>query len=334
MRLAKCSLLSFALTSALLFLTGCAASPHEPNEKYILVADNMKIPYWQTANQGVIHAANEMKVKSEIQGPDGHDPQGEHEAFRRAVAEKPAGILVQVADVNLLASDINSAVDQGIPVVTIDSDAPDSKRLFFIGTDNFNAGMIGGKMAAKLMANHGNAVLFTIATQLNLKDRLSGYEAAFADHTDIHISQVVDMNGNSDVAFDNAKKLIDSNHKPEAFICVEALSCPAVADVVNRANLAGKVNIIAMDTDPGTVDWIKKGVISATIAQKPWTMGYYGTKLLGDIHLHPPKPLGSNWTQTLYAPVPTFVDTGTIVVNKGNVDSLSQQPPSGAGGGE
>ena len=93
---------------------------------YILVADNTKIPYWQNAVQGLNHAVAEMKVKSELQGPDGHDPQGEHDAFRRAVAEKPSGILVSVSDASILASDINSAIDQNIPVITIDADAPDS----------------------------------------------------------------------------------------------------------------------------------------------------------------------------------------------------------------
>jgi ribose transport system substrate-binding protein len=319
------------LSAAILSLTGCAGSPHAPNEKYILVADNTKIPYWQAALQGLNHAASEMKVKSEIQGPDGHDPQGEHEAFRRAVAEKPSGILVSASDANLLGPDINAAIEQNIPVITIDSDAPDSKRLFFVGTDNYNAGMIGGKMAAKLLNGKGSVVIFTIPNQINLKDRLAGYQAAFADHTDIKVAQVVDMQGNSDIAFDTAKKLIDSKTKPEAFICLEALACAAVADVVNRAGMAGKVTIIAMDADPGTVDWINKGVISGTIAQKPWTMAYYGTKLVDDIHHHPPSPLSGNWTENIFSPVPTFVDTGTFVVNKQNVGNLKEQPPSGSG---
>jgi ribose transport system substrate-binding protein len=328
MRRAKWLFMMAVVPAVFLFLTGCAGSPHDPNEKYILVADNSKIPYWQAAMHGLNHAVFEMKVKSELQGPDGHDPQGEHEAFRRAIAEKPSGILVSAADPNLLTPDINSALEQGIPVITIDSDAPDSKRLFFVGTDNYNAGVIGGKMASKLLNDKGNVVVFTIPNQNNLKDRLQGYETAFAEHPDIKIMQVVDMNGNSDVAFDSAKKLLDSKAKVDAFVCLEALSCPAVADVVNRANMTGKVKIVAMDTDPGTVDWINKGVISATIAQKPWTMAYFGTKLLDDIHHHPPTPLTGNWAQNIYSPVPTFVDTGTFVVNKDNVGSLSQQPPS------
>ncbi len=319
------------LSAALISMNGCAGGGHDPAEKYILVADNSKIPYWQTALQGLNHACAEMKVHPELQGPDGHDPQGERDAFRRAVAEKPSGILVSVSDTNTLGSEINSAVDQGIPVITIDSDAPDSKRLFFVGTDNYNAGMTGGKLTAKLLNGKGNVVIYTIANQANLKDRLSGYEAAFADHTNVKVKQVVDMNGNSDIAFDSAKKELESKDKDkvDAFICLEALACPAVADVVNRANMKDKVKIVAMDTDPGTVDWIKKGVISATIAQKPYTMAYFGTKLLGDIHLHPAKPLSTSWAQNVYSPYPMFVDTGAFVINNDNVGTLSEQPAAG-----
>ncbi|HEX4169442.1 MAG TPA: substrate-binding domain-containing protein [Bryobacteraceae bacterium] len=328
MRNARLLIISAVIPAALLCLSSCAGSPHEPTEKYILVADNTKIPYWQLAVRGLNHATAEMKVKSELQGPDGHDPQGEHDAFKRAVAEKPSGILISVSDASLLGTDINAAIDQGIPVITIDADAPDSKRVFFVGTDNYNAGLLGGKLASKLLNGKGNVVIYTIPGQNNLKDRLQGYEAAFADHTDVKIMQTVDMNGNSDVAFDSAKKLLDSKAKVDAFICLEALACPAVADVVNRANMSSKVKIVAMDTDPGTIEWINKGVISATIAQKPFTMAYYGTKLLDDVHHHPAKPLSANWAENVYSPYPTFVDTGAFVVNKDNVASLSQQPPT------
>jgi ribose transport system substrate-binding protein len=321
------SLLLAAVPASILLLTGCAGSEHEATEKYILVADNTKIPYWQTAVQGLHRAAAEMKVKSELQGSDNHDPQGERDAFRRALAEKPTGILVSATSAALLSPEIDAAIDQNIPVITIDSDAPESKRLFFVGTDNYNTGVLGGKMAAKLLNGKGNVVFYTINGQSNLKDRLQGYQSAFADHTDVKTMQVVDMNGNSDLAFDSAKKLLDSKAKVDAFICLEALSCSAVADVVNRSGMAGKVTIVAMDTDPGTVEWINKGVISATIAQKPYTMAYYGTKLLDDIHHHPLNPL-TGWDKRVFSPVPSFVDTGTFVVNKENVGSLAQQPPS------
>jgi len=329
MRTVQLSLLLASIPAAMLLLNSCAGSAHAPDENYILVADNTKIAYWQLAAQGLAHAAAEMKVKSNVLGPDGHDPQGEHDAFKHAVALKPSGILVSAADASILTPDINAALDQNIPVITIDSDAPDSKRLFFVGTDNYNAGLIGGKMTAKLMNGKGNVAIFTISNQSNLKDRLQGYMSAF-EHTEVKITQTIDMNGSGDTAFDNAKKLIDSKAKVDAFVCLEAIACPAVADVVNRANQAGKVIIVAMDTDPSTVDWVNKGVISATIAQKPYTMAYYGTKLLDDIHHHPPSPLAGDWNKNIFSPIPTFVDTGTFVVDKTNVGSLAKAPtPSG-----
>ncbi|MBV9405537.1 MAG: substrate-binding domain-containing protein [Acidobacteriaceae bacterium] len=331
MRTAQRVLIAAALPAALLSLSGCAGGAHSPTEKYILVASNTKIPYWQSAQAGLIHATNEMKVKSEMVGPDAYDAKGEHDAFQGAVAQKPAGILVSAADATILTPDINAALQQNIPVITIDSDAPDSKRLFFVGTDNYNAGTLGGKLLNKLLNGKGNVVVFTMPTQPNLKDRLHGYQDALNEGS-VKISQVVDMKGDATVVFDTTRKLLDSKDKPDAFVCLEAISCPEVGEVVNRENLGGKVSVIAMDTDPRTTDWIQKGVISATIAQKPFTMAYYGTKLLDDLHHHPPSPLMNNWAQNATSPVPEFVDTGAFIIDKSSLDAFLQQNKSAASG--
>ena len=170
----------------------------------------------------------------------------------------------------------------------------------------------------------GNVVVFTLPTQSNLKDRLQGYQAAFAEHTDIKISQVVDVNGNSDIAFDATKKLLETKAKVDAFICLEAVSCPAVADVVNRAGMGGKVTIVAMDTDPSTVEWMNKGVISATIAQKPYTMAFVGMQMLDMLYHHKPSSLDTDWSKDSFSPIPSFVDTGSGLIDKSNVDAFMQ----------
>jgi ribose transport system substrate-binding protein len=79
-----------------------------------------------------------------------------------------------------------------------------------------------------------------------------------------------------------------------------------------------------MDTDQRTVDLIQKGIISATIAQKPFTMGYYGAKLLDDLHHTKPASLTGNFMQDPKSPVPTFVDTGSFVVDKDNLAGFVQ----------
>jgi ribose transport system substrate-binding protein len=280
---------------------------------------NTKIGYWQSALSGLNAAANEMKVKVEMMGPDSYDAKGEHDEFQRAVGQKPAGILVSAADAAVIGPEIDSAIGQGIPVITIDSDAPQSKRLFFVGTDNYKAGTLGGQLVAKLLNGKGNVVVFTIPTQPNLKDRLHGYQDAFAEHPGVKITQTVDMKGDPTVVFDTTKQMLDSKGKVDAFVCLEAIACPEVGEVVNRANMGGKVTIVAMDTDQRTTDWIQKGVISATVGQKPYTMAYFGTKLVDDLHHHTPNPLSRNWADLAVSPIPSFVDTGSFVLDKTNI---------------
>lgn len=320
-----CALLIAAIPGAFLAMNGCAGSPHEPSEKYILVATSVKVPYWQSALAGLNHAATEMKVKAEMDGPDTYDPKAEVDEFRRAAQQKPSGILVSAADANLMGPAIDDALGQGIPVITVDSDAPNSKRLFFVGTDNYNAGTLGGNLAAKLMNGKGNVVVFTMPGQANLKDRLHGYQDAFTEHPGIKIAQVVDIKGDPTVAFDTTKQLIGTKADVSAFVCLVSIACPEVGEIINRENMVGKITVISMDTDPRTLDWIQKGVISATIAQKPFTMAYYGAKVLDDLHHHPPNPLTANWAQNSLSPIPTFVDTGTFVIDKTNIGAFKQQ---------
>ena len=322
------TILTAAVPAVFLILTGCAGSAHSPAEKYVLIAASTKVQYWQTAFAGLQKAGAEMSVKAVMDGPDGHDPQAEKDAFHRAVGGKPSGILVSVTDAALLTPEINAAIGQGIPVITIDSDAPDSQRLLFIGTNNYNAGMMGGKLAAKLLSGKGNVVVFQLPNQTNQMSRLAGYKAGFEASPAIKVTQVIDLKDEPDRsswAFDTTKKLLDSKEKVDAFICLESRACGGVADAVSRANLTGKVVVIGMDTDSETLDWLGKGVISATIAQKPFTMGYYGTKLLDDLFHHPPTPLAQNWAHSQFAPLPSFVDTGSFIVDKSNLAAFQQQ---------
>jgi len=323
MRMQK--LLLLVCCGALAWLVGCGGSAHESTEKYWLVATNVKIPYWQSANAGLLHAAQQMGVKAEMVGPDSFDPKAEHEFFQHVMAEKikPAGIMVSVADPAVIQPDIDAAVGQGIPVITIDSDAPASKRLTFVGTDNYKAGTMGAQLALKQLQGKGSVIIFTMPEQANLKDRLRGYHDVFEGHSGIKIAEVVDIKGDARIAFDRTQDLIDKKgiDKIDGFICLEAIACPEVADVLDRNKISGKV-IVAMDTDQRTLDWIKKDRIAGTIAQKPYTMGYIGVPTLDTLHHYPPAPLDRIWSQDPLSPVATFIGTGEMLVDKSNVDNF------------
>jgi ribose transport system substrate-binding protein len=310
---------------ALTWLAGCGGSGHTSTEKYWLVATNIKIPYWQSVNAGLMHAAQQIGVKAEMVGPDSFDPKAEHEAFQRVLAEKikPAGIMVSAADPAVMQPDIDAAIGQNIPVITVDSDAPASKRLTFIGTDNYTAGLMGAQLAVKQLQGKGNIVIFTMPEQANLKDRLHGYDDGFESHFGIKIVETIDIKGDPRIAFDHTQELVDKKiiDKIDGFICLEAIACPEVADVLDRNKIGSKV-IVAMDTDQRTLDWIKKDRIAGTIAQKPFTMGFVGVPALDTLHHYPPKPLDKLWAQDPLSPVATFIGTGEMLVDKSNVDNF------------
>jgi ribose transport system substrate-binding protein len=222
-----------------------------------------------------------------------------------------------------MKDDIDRAIAAGIPVITVDSDAPSSKRLFFIGTDNYHAGQIGGQRLAKEINGKGNVVVFTIPEQANLKERLRGYRDALEATPGIKITRVVDMKGDSRVAFDTATEILGNDKKEhvDAFVCLEALSGKEVATVLSQHEVKDKI-IIAMDTDDKTLEWIQKGVIAATISQKPYTMSFVGLKMLDDLYHHKLSTLTNDWAKDSFAPIPAFVDTGSALVDKTNVDAL------------
>src|SRR5450432_2865717 len=305
------------LASALILgLTACSSSRHDPLEKYYLVSVNIKNAYWQAAGAGFIRAARGLGVAAEMVGPDTYDPAGEAQAFRDAVAKKPSGILVSVADPNLMKDPIDAAIAQGIPVITIDSDAPSSKRLTFIGTNNYQAGLMGGRVLAGQLHGKGSVVVYTMPGQPNLDERLQGYKTILGDHPQIRITQVVDVKGDPRIAFDTTTELLKGKSAPDAFVCLVSFACPEVADVLDRSKATGKV-VVAMDTD--TLNWIQKGLIAATIAQKPFTMSHYGILMLDSLQHFKLPSLDVKWAEDTRSPVPTFVDTGLTLIDKSKV---------------
>src|SRR5580698_6249788 len=125
-----------AAVAVLLVLTLSCGGSHDSDEFFVFVSANLQLPYWKAAGAGFSTAAAQMKVRSDFTGPQTYDPKAERDALDQAVQKKATGILLAVTDPDLLKDGIDKAVAAGIPVVTIDSDAPSSKRLFFVGTTN------------------------------------------------------------------------------------------------------------------------------------------------------------------------------------------------------
>jgi ribose transport system substrate-binding protein len=304
--------LGVALTS------GCGR--HSTSEVFYLIAANSALPYWQTAAAGFKQAAAQYGVTARVVGPDGYDPQAELSELHNAIAAKPTGILISVADASVLQSEINAAIAAGIPVITMDSDASASRRLYFIGTNNLEAGRLGGRRVIQKLGGKGNVVIFTLSGQPNTEERLKGIQDVFASRPEIKIVEVVDVKGDVRTAFDRTQELmaLAGPKKIDGFICLDSASGKLVADAIKRGG--GGRELVAWDVNQDTLDGIKDGGIDATVAQKPFTMGYMGLKALDEIFHAPPKQLNKDYSSDSFSPYPVFVDTGTSLVDQSNVD--------------
>jgi ribose transport system substrate-binding protein len=314
---------SFLILLVATVIGSCARPYHEENERYVFVATNINLPYWQEAQAGFLDAARALGVKAELIGPTTYDPGAEASMFRDIVEKQPAGICLSAARPDFFRKDIDKAVAAGIPVICVDADVPDSKRVLYIGTDNVKAGRESLKRMAALVPGKGNIVVITIPGQRNLDDRLAGVADALKNFPAMKLTKILDDKGDWRNAFDQVSDLVLKKEKIDGIICLEAAGGPGAADALNRFDMAGKVPIVAFDKDPKTLELIEKGAIASTIAQKPYVMSYYGLKFLDDLHHNAVKEF-KDWRTAPAAPLPGWVDTGTAVVDKNNLAAFRE----------
>ena len=320
---------------SVLFLCGaaligsCTKPYHEENERYVFVATNINLPYWQNAEAGFLDAAKALGVKAELIGPPAYQPNAELGMFRQLVEQKPTGICLSAGRPEIFQAEVDKAIAQGIPVVCVDADVPGSKRVLYIGTDNVKAGRESLQRMAALLSNKGSIAVVTIQGQHNLDDRVSGVADALQNFPALKLIRILDDKGDARSAFDQVSDLLQKKEKVDGIICLEATGGSGAAEALHRLNMEGKLPIVAFDDDPETLDWIERGAIAATIAQKPYVMSYYGLKFLDDLH-HNAVHQFKDWRTAMAPPTPTFVGTGTVVVDKNNLKTYREGLPAHA----
>ena len=317
----RLSTLYLTVLAAITTLGSCQKPYHEDSERYVFVAANVKLPYWERAQEGFMDSAKVLKVKAAFTGPDRYDPDAELKAFQDTAASHPSGILVSPARPEIFKDAINAAVQAGIPVICVDSDSPASQRLLFIGTNNFRAGMESGEQIAELMHGHGSLILITIPGQFNLDERARGVQEVLKKYPSVHITNIVNDSGVSQLAADNLSTLLQNKAPMDGILCLEASGGPGAAKALDNVGMAGKIPLVAMDANPETLDGISKGVIAATVAQKPYTMAFYGLRMLDDLH-HNVVHQFQDWRTAPTSPLPRVIDTGTAVINARNVEDF------------
>ena len=309
------------LITFLIGIVSCQKPYHQETERFVFVASNINLSYWKEAQAGFEDAGRVTGVKVEFVGPESYSPEEQLAAFRQAVAARPSGIAVAPAQAEMFSKEIDAAVQAGIPVLCVDTDAPQSKRVLFIGTDNVSAGRASGRRMAEILRGRGQVVLITVPGQLNVEDRLRGAEEVFKLYPEIKITKTIDDKGDPRIANEGISTMLDAKAKIDGILCLEASGGPGAAEALHRLDMAGKIPIVAMDKSPDTLDWIERGSIAATVAQKTYTMAFYSLRFLDDLH-HNIVHEFKDWKTAPVSPLPASVDTGTAIIDQSNVNTF------------
>lgn len=280
--------------------------------RFAFVSPFIGHPYWVDVTDGVEAAAQEYGINFTETGPIGEvNIDRQISAIETAIASRVDGILTMALNPEAFTPVINRAEAEGIPVVLIDTDAPNSNRSVYAGTSNWDAGYAAGKALAEETGGSARIGIVTGAIDAdNLNLRIDGFQAAIADYPEM---VVVDIQpGNSDLlqATERTQSMLQAYPDLTALFGVSAEVAIAMGKIVEERGLTGQMTIIGFDDLAETLDYIRAGTVFATTVQKPFMMGFLGIELL--YSLVNGEALESD-----------IIDTGVTIVTKSNVDSYN-----------
>jgi ribose transport system substrate-binding protein len=255
----------------------------ETGDLTIKVITNGTDPFWDTMGKGLEVGLKETGTKGGWLPPAGTDNNSQKDTFEQQMAAGVDGIAVSPIQAEAFASVIDEAIDKGTPVITFDSDAPTSKRLAYIGTNNYDAGQKAGEAAVKLFPSGGNLVAFVGNMSAdNARQRYQGFVDAVKGHN-ITMLQPPFEDDKDQVgkAHSNVADAITKyGDKINGFLGLYAYNGPAIVDEVQKAGKLGKVKIICFDGVAKTLDNLSKKLVDVTVVQKPFEFGRLAAKLL------------------------------------------------------
>src|SRR5215208_693456 len=173
-----------------------AAAPVTKGKKFTIamIAKSSTNPVFLAARTGAETAAKEASARTGLDvqvawlTPPDEDAQVQAQRIQQAVNDGADAILISCSDAGKVNGAINDAVDRGVPVMTFDSDAPQSKRFAFYGVDDVKTGHLVMEELAKLMDGKGKiAILAGNQNAPNLQRRVQGAKDEAAKHPGMQI---------------------------------------------------------------------------------------------------------------------------------------------------
>lgn len=264
------------------------------------------------SKDGAEKAGKDLGVNVVWTGPTKADAAEQVQVIEGLIQKKVDGILVSCNDPNALKDVINKASDAGIKVATFDSDSPDSKRIFYAGTDNLKLGKACGEAIKKLIAGKGKIKMGTLTGvpgSFNLEQRIKGFKEG-AQGADIDYTPVQACDDDVNKAVTVLEQYTKANADLKAWYIVGGWpfftpqdSMPTMKEFAKKGGI-----VVTVDAFYPMLQYVKDGIVQVEIGQNFISMGEKGVQSLV-------KAIKGETVEK-------FIDTGIVNVDKTNIDEV------------
>ena len=256
--------------------------------------------------------AQELGVELIWTAPQKVDMAEQVAVIESLIQKKVDAIGIGVSDPSALVDVINKAVEAGIVVSTWDSDAPESRRMFYLGTDNYAGGKTCGEYMKRLLPQGGNvAVLTGFIGAFNLEERIRGFKDATQD-AGIEVIDVLpgDDDFNKSVEVVNTYTLANKGRFDAWFFAGGWPLFVPVDTLKPIKDLSGRV--VSFDAFPPMLTFVKEGIVSTLVGQNFAKMGSGSVEML-----YQAVTAGKTFAE--------FNDSGLEIVEQINIDEVIAQ---------
>jgi ribose transport system substrate-binding protein len=298
--------------TAVLALGALGGASEGQGKKTLAFVVNGASDFWKAAEAGVKKAQAELpNYNLTFKYPEQSSAAIQTRMMDDLVAAGVAGILVSPVDPKTMGDALNRVGGQ-VALFTTDSDAPNSKRVVYIGSSNTDAGKQAGQLMVKAMPNGGKCMGFVgLPGADNARERIEGVKETIKG-TKIELVDVRADDIDQTRAKRNVEDTISARPDINCMVGFYSYNTPRIYEALKDAGKIGKVTIIGFDEDPITLGGIKEGTIVGTVVQQPYEWGYQGMKMMAK-YLEGDKS---------FIPANKLIIIPTNIIDKGNVDAF------------
>ena len=257
-----------------------ATTPQAQGKKTLAFVVNGASDFWKAAEAGVKKAQGELPNYTLVfKYPEQSSAAIQTRIMDDLVAAGVAGIMVSAVDPKTMGDALNRVGGQ-VALFTTDSDAPNSKRIAYIGSSNVDAGKQAGQLMLKAMPNGGKCMGFVgLPGADNARERIEGVKEVIKG-TKIELVDVRADDIDQTRAKRNVEDTLTARPEINCMVGFYSYNTPRIYEALKEAGKIGKVTIIGFDEDAITRGGVKEGTIVGTVVQQPYEWGYQGMKLM------------------------------------------------------